>query len=66
MDFFVPAARSTNVIAYWNASVNFTVLLTSKPIAWQTFMTNKGLKNFYFFSFPVINFALQRFPTALS
>ena len=66
VDFFVPAARGTNVVAYLNVSVNFTVLLTTKLIAWQTFMTNKGFKNFFFFSFPVINLALQRFPTALS
>ena len=48
MGFRIATATGTDVIAYLNASVNFTTLLTSKLKAWQTsFPTDKGFKNFY-------------------
>ena len=50
-----------NVIAYLNASVNFTALLTNKPDAWQiSFTADKGFKNSFSFLFPIIKLALQK------
>ena len=47
MGFRIPTARGTDVIAFLNASVNFTTLLTSNSKAWQTsFTTDKDFKNF--------------------
>ena len=55
------SARGTDVITCWNASVNFTTLLTKKSKAWQTFFTtDKSLKKLFFFSFPVARLTLWK------
>ena len=57
----VATAEGTDIIPYLNAFVNFTALLRSKPKAWQSYFTiDKGFKNLFFVSFPVINLALQK------
>ena len=61
MDFGVATDRGTDAVAHLNASANFTALSTSQQKSWQTsFTTDKGFKSFFFFSFPVINLALQK------
>ena len=61
MDFGVATDRGTDSVAHLNASANFTALSTSQQKSWQTsFTTDKGFKSFFFFSFPVINLALQK------
>ena len=48
VEFNIATARGNDVIAYLNASVNFTTLWTSKPKAGKnSFTTDKGLKTFF-------------------